>query len=87
MVLSGEPGRAGEGAAAPHGAGVVVVGEHQLHGGVALVGLQVRAGGADLPVQVARKAVLLHRPRAKLRSSTAPHMMRGIGLAGLSAEI
>ncbi len=53
----------------PHAARVVVVREHQLDGGVALVGLQVRACGADLPVQVAREAVLLHRwARAELRS-------------------
>ncbi len=51
---------------APHAAGVVVVREHQLHLRVALVRLQVCAGAADLPLQVAREAVLLHLARPKL---------------------
>ena len=55
----------------PHGARVVVVGEDQLHAGVALVRLQVRARGRDGPVQVACEAVLLHHlARAELRACT-----------------
>jgi len=53
---------------APHGARVVVVGEHELDGRVALVGLQVRARGRDRPGQVARKAMLLHLAGPKLRA-------------------
>ena len=50
----------------PHGAGVVAVGELQLHLRVAVVGLRVGRGLHHRPVQVAREAVLLHGPGAEL---------------------
>jgi hypothetical protein len=46
----------------PHGAGVVGVLQHQLHLGVAL-----RRGTSQLPVNIARKAVQLHRAWPELQ--------------------
>ena len=69
-------------AGAPHGARVLVIDQHQLHGGVALVRLQVCAGGRNLPHQVARKAVLLHGAGAELgaRAATVSAAAFGLGV-------
>lgn len=63
-------------ACAPHGARVLVVDQHQLEGGVALVGLQVRARGRDVPHQVARKPVLLHGARPELTRARSHRVSR-----------
>lgn len=53
-------------AVGPHGAGVVVVGQHQRHCGVATLVL----GAGQGPVHIARKAVQLDGAGAKLRGGT-----------------
>ena len=52
---------------APHGAGVVIVCQNELHTGVLVIRLQVCAAGADLPVKIPGEAVLLHGARPKLQ--------------------
>lgn len=52
-----------------HLEGVVALAQRQLDAGVLLVGVGVGGGGGQLPVQVARKAVLLHRAGAKLQQA------------------
>lgn len=51
----------GQTTSSPHLPGVIIVCESELHTGIALIWLQVGTSGTDAPVQIARKAVLLHR--------------------------
>ena len=71
-----------------HGAGVVIVGEDDGHLGVAVVGLRVGRGGGHGPVEVARKAVLLHSAGAKLGEAVRHAAGDGLGLVedGVGAD-
>ena len=63
-----------------HLEGVLVLSQHQLHARLLLVRVGVRGTRGDGPVEVARKAMLLHGTRAKLREAVWQASGDGLGL-------
>ena len=65
----------------PHAVGVLVVLEHEHHGGFGVVRVGVGRGGDDGPVEVSRESVLLHLVAwAELREAEADAAADGLAL-------